>query len=75
MSSYYFDKKNWELNSEGRGSKVPTWFVMAFMPLIGAAFVVFMPFIGLALTAKYLFAKAALVGEGVWHFLARPFEK
>lgn len=60
--AYYFRRDNWSFHPEPPGKPVPTVLVLAAMPLLGLAFLMYLPTIGFWLVFKEL---AKLAGEGL----------
>lgn len=67
--SYYYDTKKWAFNTEGVGVKVPLWFVILMLPLLGALFVVFLPVIGFVVTGYALHKWLNRKLQGFWHLV------
>ena len=71
-NEYYFDKQNWEINQEGRGTQVHPFVALALAAVLGATFVFFMPFIGLALVVQHFGAKMGIALGNFFRSLLVP---
>jgi len=60
-NDYHIDWSKWEINQEGRGTKVHPMVALALTPIIGLAFLMFLPFIGFYLVASALTQKVISV--------------
>lgn len=70
--SYYFDKANWEVNTEGRGMEISPWVALAVAPILGGLFVVFLPFIGIAMFAQFVIGKLVNAVKELAHGVTAP---
>ena len=71
-NNYYFDSKNLEVNTEGRGREIHPLVALAISAVLGAVFVFFLPFIGIYMLVKFLGDKAVTGIKMFWHNAISP---